>query len=488
MSLTSNAPTGALAERWPDWAAGNDRRGKAAIKHQIYLEDHLAQVVARIRWHLPEPKVHRPVERYATRSPNLLKTITDAVAVSYQRGCQRELRGASELVQKAFAEVVAESGIDRFSNGLNARAWILGPTIVSPHLDTRIKLGIDIITPDSVEVKRDGPYLTDVLWRVSNTWIELSADAWRYWDMKGNLEKIVPHAAGVCPAAIFRAVDHTSDWWGTTEHQGLVDATLDVSYKLAFGLFVRQVSGNKLTVVQGNIEDIPAGQSAGEVGGALFINASSAETDVKVLDRIVPAKDHLDEIAAMIALAASTYGIPPGEISTGSATTSGWGGLTVAVRGERLGQLRDKQVPFLRASELELWPLVCDLLRGSPHKHSRILPPGDEVREMLRVSFPDLAPPEDVLARIEAMKAGLPYGLSSPADWMLASRPELTRSEVNELREANLAEYIKTIEPLVSRNIPGQAPAAEGAQTIAQEQGRTGGIKSGEARNEEETP
>lgn len=165
-----------------------------------------------------------------------------------------------------------------------------------------------------------------------------------------------------------------------------------------------------------------------------------------------------------------------------------WGNLAISVEGNRLGILRDKQVPWLRNSELELWPLVADLIRGSNHRHARIIPSGDEVRDMLRVSFPDLASPKDVLERIEAMKAGLPYGLTSPSDWMLAAKPELTRSEASEQRQANLQEYIETIEPLVNRNIPKDAPSADGHQTLAQEQGRQGGIASGAARNEGSNP
>ena len=101
---------------------------------------------------------------------------------------------------------------------------------------------------------------------------------------------------------------------------------------------------------------------------------------------------------------------------------------------------------------------------------------------MLRVDFPDLSTPKEQLERIEVMKAGLPYGLSSPIDVPLAARPELTREEVDETQRQNLADYIARIEPLVTRNIPGRAPDAPGHQTAAQQQGRQGGLASGEAR------
>lgn len=482
---SDKSPAGPLADRWPTWADGRTRRALAATKLLLYKEDHLGLVLQHISHRLGDHELISYVSKFASRSPNLFKAVVDAVAVAYSRGCQRELRGATEPVQRAFADIVAESGIDRLGNGINARAWALGPTILSPHLDVRNRLRMDVITPDACDVRLSGGYLEALLWRIGSTWIELDAEAWRYYTARGELERVVEHSAGVCPAAVFSASDNSTDWWSSTDHQGLVDASLDVGYKMALGLYYRQVSGNKLLVVKGNLEDIPPGQSLGHPALPLFLRGSPSETDVSLLDRNIPASDHLEEIAAIIALAVSVYGIPPGEISTGTSAQSGWGGLTIAVRGERLGALRDKQVPFLRASELELWPLACDLIRGSSHRHARILPPGDEAREMLRVSFPDLASAEDILHRIEAMKAGLPYGISSPADFMLASRPELTRSDVNELRASNLAEYLDSIEPLVSRNIPAEAPAADGAQTIAQQQGAVGGQKSGQIRNEE---
>lgn len=442
-------------------------------------------VKARIEARFANRQLSDDISLFATKSPNLAKAVVDAVAVPYSRGCQRELKGASEQVAKAFAEVVAESGIVKKGNGLAARAWFLGPTIVSPHIDTRDKLAVDVLTPDTFDLKMDGPYVEAVLWLAGGTWIELDATAWRYWSMEGDLEKTVAHSTGVCPAVPFIGIDNSNDFWCSSEHTGLVDASLDCAYKMAFGLYSRQVSSNKLVVVQGELKDMPAGQSLGHPALPIYTRAHPSEADVKMIDRSVPAGDHLAEIAAIIALAVSVYGLPPGEIS-GVANNNDWGNLTIAVRGERLGALRDRQVPWLKSSELELWPMVADLIRGSSHRHAKILPPGKEVRDMLKVSFPDLAQPKDVLERIQALEAGLPHGLASAEDWMLAARPELTRVEVQEEIAANLKTYADRNEALASRNAP--ADASQAGNTLAQHQGREGGIESGVVRNEESKP
>jgi hypothetical protein len=479
VSLQDPTPAGGLAARWPEWAAGYDRRAQSRRKALLYQEKHLPLVHQRIRERLQDPEVAGYVALFASRSPNLYKAVVDAVAVAYRRGVQRELRGVSEATARAFADIVAESGIDRKGNGINAKAWHMGPTIVSPHLDTRLRLALDVVTPDRCEVKREGSYITAVLWCEGSTWIEIDESAWRYFNSKGEETKRVEHAAGVCPAVAFVAIDNEDDWWSSAAHQGLADASLDVAYKMALGGFNRNVSGNKLLVIQGNIEGTPPGQSLGHPALPLYLRGTPAETDVKLLDRIVPASDHLSEVAATIAMAVSVYGIQPGEFTVGG------GGLTITINSDRLGVFRDLQVPLLHAGEMELWPEACDLLRGTPHRHARVLPPGDEARELLRVWYPDLASPDETKKAIEAMEAGLRYGITSPLDWALARRPELTKREAEETQQEKLATFIRTIDPLVARNIPAQAPDATGYQTLPQQQGREGGRISGEIRRRE---
>lgn len=480
-----NAPRGDLAARWPEWAAGRDRRAQAARKRAIYEENHRGLVLQLVAERIGEPEVTGYVQRFVSRSPNLCKAVVDAVAVGYRRNARRELRGASPSVARAFTDIIAESGIERKAAGLNARSWVCGPMSVSPHLDSRNRLCLDTMAPDQIELRfatMNGNEPDAALWLSGNTWIELDADAWRYYNADGDLVHAAPHTVGVAPLVPFVSVDNTSDFWTRNAHMGLIDATLDVAYKMAYGLYVRQVSANKLTAVFSQTKNISAGQSLGHPALPVVFNASPQEADVKVLDRIVPAMDHLSEIAAIITTAISVYGIPPGTVQM-VASNSDWGNLALNVEGPRLGVLRDKQVPWLRHSERELWPIVCDLIRGSAHKHAGVLPPGDECRDMLRVSFPDLAEPKDEQARLDVLEKGLPHGLGSAVDYLLASRPELSPDEAAEILQSNLDAYATRIEQLTSRNIA--ADPARGVQSVAQLQGREGGIASGVSRNEE---
>ncbi len=484
MRLSEPEPKGDLAERWPGWssAEGVARRAAARRKRALYEESHLGLVHDRIAHRLQNPGLARDVGLFASRSPNIFKSVVDAVAVAYGKGVQRDLRGLGAPVVKAFAEIVDESGIGASANGISARAWGIGPTMVSPHVDTRNRLALDVLTPDDYDVRLEGRYVEAVLWRAGATWIELDHRGWGYFNEAGEPERpFVPHAVGLCPAVPFVAVDQTGDWFCSNEHMGLCDATLDAAYKWALSLYNRQTSGNKLVVIQGDIEGTPPGQSLGSPVQPLYLRGAPAQTDVKVIDRQISAADGLAEVRAIIEMAVSVYGISPSEVSG----SGDWGQLGVSIRSDKLGALRDKQVGFLRNSEVELWAVVCDLIRGSSHRHARVLPPGDEIRSAIRVSFPDLAPPDDAIKRIEAMEAGLRYGLCSPADWLLQARPELTRAEAEELLQANLKVYLDTVEPLVNRNLPAVPPEALGVRTTPQIQGRIGGQISGEMRRNE---
>ena len=472
---------GELGETWGgDWEASAGRRANAARKLLIYNEAHLPLVHEAIAKRCADAATVAYVKRFAQRSPNLTRAVVDTVACAYQRGAGRELRGANETAARAFADIVRESGIARKAGALNARAW-LAPVLVSPHLDRRGLLAFDFIGADKYTAHLDGDHVESALWQQGDKFIEITADAWHYYSAEGELFTSVPHACGDAPGVHVTAVDNSADPWIETLHDGLADATLDVAYLIAWNRYVRQVSGVSMLVLTAEADTLKAaaGQSIGHPGLPFLVPARAGEADAKVLDRMVPAAEGIAEISAAINMATSSEGLPVGLISLGNI---GSNGLVIAADDDRLALLRDKQVPWCHAAESRLWPLVCDLIRGSGHKHAKALPPGDEVRDMLSLNFPDLASPATVLKRIEALKAGLPFGLANATDDMMAARPELTRAEADAIRRGNLQAYIEDIQPLVVRNTPAEAPIAHGAQTIAQEQGRAGGESSGRTR------
>lgn len=436
-----------------------------------------------IRSRMQDSEVQDEVAAFASRANNLVRSVAEVVPVAYNRGATRELPGLGDMARRTFAALVAESGIARLANAINALCWLLGPVLVGPCIvDGGRRLSLDVILPSQDEVKLAHPERVDsALWRAHGRWVELDSEAWRYLDGKG--EEAAPtvyHSAGVCPVAVFRCEDYLLGWWGDTLHAGLVDASLDVAYKHALGLWSRQNSANFLTVINADLEGIPAGQTIGHPARPLVLHAPGGGNPVSVYDRSVDPSQYLSEMAAIVEAAVARYGIPPSEVSYGGSSQS-WGSLAISIRGERLGLLRDKQVPWLYFGETQLWPIVCDVVRGSTHRLARVCPSGDEVRDALRVNFPDLASPADVTARIDAIKAGLPLGITNAADFFLQGRPELTREDADEMRRANLDTYAADIADLAARNL-SPADVARGVESVAQLQGRVGGQASGQTR------
>lgn len=482
LGLSHGDLPGVLGSRWSGWSASAQRRAAAGRKLSIYGEAHLPLVKAEIGAMLGKGQIAEDIGRFAQRSPNVLKAVADAIAVAYRRGCTRSLVGATPEQERAFADIVTECGITRKAPGINSRSWVSGPQWVSPYISSRGQVALDVIGSNRLDADMRGEDVERVLWQVGGSFVLLDADAWTYYDEHGEETGRVPgeparipHAVGRAPVVPFVCYDGGDDWWCSTAHDGLADATLMCAYKLALGLYTRQVNSKPQLVLAGvSVADMPKGQVLGHPVQPLVLPDGVAT----VLDLTVDPSQYLSEISAILTMAISAEGLPPGSVTL----TSYDGSLGIVAEGPRLAAHRDRQVPWLRQAEHELWPLVCDLVRGSTHKHARVLPSGDEVRDMLRVVHPDLSSAAERREEIEVMKLGLPYGLSSPVDVPLAARPELTRAEVDEMQRQNLADYIDRIEPLVSRNISGKAPDALGHQSIAQQQGRTGGIASGETR------
>lgn len=478
-----------LAARW-DWGQGAERRALARRKLLFFTEQHRSLVVQRIGALVNDDDARLQISAFASRTNNLVRSVVEAVAVGYSRGVRRELEKLGEGPAKAFADIVTESGIGELGWSINKLAWLCGPILVGPSLvDNELRL--DVITPARNEVKRKSPNaLSEALWRVGDEWLELDGEAWRYYKANGDKYHTEPHAAGRCPLAILRCDSYlgfddcgAGGWWTPTEHAGLIDATLDLGYKHAFGLWTRHNGSNYLTVINAELKNVPAGQTIAHPVLPLHIEEPGGGNPVSVFDRSVNPDEYLREMAAIVQVAVSRYGIPPSEITFAN-DTSNWGVLSINVRSEKLGLLRDQQVPWLLRGERQLWGMVVDVLRASSHRHARALPPSDELRDALRISFPDLSAPDERKKQIEALQAGLGLGLSNATDLLMEQRPELTRAEAQRIRMDNINDYAKGIEDLASRNL-AMDDAGRGVQSVAQIQGREGGRISGEVRRGE---
>lgn len=398
---------------------------------------------------------------------------------------------------KAFAEIVVESRWPANAMALNRLSWISGPVIVAPYVASVRgvgRLNLATMTADRTEVRlsQDAPDLIEgvLFQREDGAFVELDAQAWRYWSAKGEpLGEPVPHGLDYCPAVVFRCrQENPLDFWGATDHQTLVDATIEVSWRQALGLCARQNALAPQVIIVGELEGIPQMQALGHFSQPLYINRTPNEVRVEVHERRVNVQDILAEIGSIAADAVSRYGIPLAETRGFTTNNSEWGSLASVVRAHALGAQRDRQAPLLKESEKALWSVTCDVCRVSIHPLADAMLAPADLHSTLRLGLPDTADVKERTERLRYLKEALPLGLETPLEYIMQQRNELTAEEAAEELQANLQNYIDVIKPLVERNVPANPDGAfavdqsRGLQSQSQIQGREGGQISGETR------
>lgn len=473
------------------WKASKERRKLAADKLELYEGRHVPKVHALIRERMTDPAAAKQISTWANSSRNLLRQITELVAIAYNRGCVRDLAprstpGADAIAASldpraaaAFADIVAESGMPEAQATINAYAWLLGPTIVIPQIEADGTFWIDIATPDRTAVQLVNPRKPRaVLYQRREDGLFVMVDdlGWSYYDSEGEPMRGLPpivHGLGYAPVAIFRGMYFAGDWWNAHEHRALVDASLEVAMYEAIMGWSRKQSTKQL-VVYAPKETIGGKQIIGHPELPLHFDGPPDAAKVEVIDLNASPDTWLGLIDAKVAGVCELYGIPPSAIKGVNSNTD-WGQVGLARAPEVLDALRDKQIQQLRSGESQLWPAVCDLLRASTHRHAKALPPGDEVRDMLRVRFLEQAPDVDKRKkRIELFELEEKLGLASVTDLVMEQRPELTREQAEQWIADNLDRYTARIDTLAARNIP--ATQSDAVESVAQAQGRLGGL------------
>ncbi|MCY0985981.1 hypothetical protein OV203_02495 [Nannocystis sp. ILAH1] len=486
--------TGELFHFWPEWDLNEDHRKGAALRLELYQGGYKPRVQSICGKRIRDQATAKEVARCVTTAHGLAGAVTDACCVAYQGGAQRELRGADAATARAFADLVVECGIAEDAGSLNALSWISGPVVVAPFVSQvrgEPRLCLSTMTQDTCAVRRH-PSAPEVIEAVlhqrdDGIFAELSAWGWKYYDEKGHPlgggAYDTAHGLGYCPAVGLRSRPRLAFGWdGALDHVGLADAALEVSFRMALGMWVRQQNLADLVIITAPIKNVAKRQALGHPTRPLYFNADPNQVRVDVKPRSTSVVDYLAEIAALSGAAVSRYGIPPSAVSFAN-DNSNWGTLSIAMTPGALAAQRKKQVPLLRRAEIELWPMVADVVRMSAHRHARRLPPRATFAEMLRVQFPDLAEPDEQLKNLEAFGAAQKHGVANVVDLLMKLRPELSRAEAEEEVAANYEDYAARLDWLTRHNVT--LDPQRGVQGISQINGRAGGQRSGEVRREE---
>ena len=284
------------------------------------------------------------------------------------------------------------------------------------------------------------------------SFVLLDQESWRYLDDKG--QQVKPpavHGLGYFPGAVFRLDEPCDDWWPRNYQERLVDATITCAFVYCKMQWIRKSQNKKILTAIGDTDDIPAGQMLDpELAFTAKTNQINALT-VSMVDMQVDPGAFLNEIRFTLENIIESYGIPQSAVTFDTSSEGGF--MAAQIQKDKLGHLRQAQIPYLTRGEMDLWPTAVAVARVAGHPLGRQLPPPDEVREMLDIQWPVMRTIDDPIQREELYAARLKRGGVSPIDMIQEDHPELTRDECRTLMESNLAEQAALIEEFTKRNL-----------------------------------
>lgn len=461
------------------WSSSKDRRKFSGDKLEVFEGRHTGMLNALVRSRCTNPSTAEAVINWTNTSRNLLAQIVRTCCVAYSRGCTRTLDDRiGETGSAAFASVVAESQIGALAPLINKYAWLLGPSFVLPQVDEDGTFYLDLISPSRSEVILQNPKVVKELLfqRASDgMFVRVDGDAYSFYDSDGlAMPKLAPvvHGLGAAPVAIFRSEHWTGNWWNAS-HRDLMEGALDVAVFEALLNYTRK-NANKQLVIIAPPGTLAGKQIQGHPDAPLYFEGSKEQIDVKAVDMESSATTWLELIRAKTAGVCEQYGLPP-SLQSGRNGVDDWGTVGVVRTPEVLEALRNEQVPWCELGEKQMWPQVCDLLRASNHPLKGSLPPGNEIKDALRLRYIEpIANIDHKLKRLELFEKQEKLGLASVIDLEIEDRPELTAEQATTNVEDRRALYLKRLNDLAKHNAPANGAAA--VDSLAAAQGQTGGL------------
>lgn len=435
------------------------RRKQGALQRlRILQEDFRHDIIARIHETHEQPSVRDRIAKFASVAINPARDVTQAVACAYDLGVRRVLREASEEAQLAFVRLVKESMAATKAPHWNRWAFLLGPTFVLPVI-RKGKLALELIRPDACDIKQDPDDPMGVpaaaVWSAHGggaDFVMLDQEKWTYLDDKGKeVKPTQEHGLGYWPGAVMRLDEPIDSWWPRNWQERLVDGTITCAFVYAKMQWVRKAQNKKLLTIIGDTESIPKGQLLDpELALVATTSTQGNSLQVQVFDFEASPAAFLEEIRYTVETLIESYGIPQSAVNF---NTNEEGGLSATVAKDKLGHLRQAQIPYLTRGEMELWPAAVAVAQAAGHPLAGKLPPPDEVREMLDVQWPTMRVIDDPMQREALYKERLRRGGVSPIDMVQEDHPELTRDECRNKVQENVGDYAWLVDSITSRGL-----------------------------------
>ena len=452
-------------EEMQEYAGGSIwRKNMFAQRILIDEERHRQLIDAHIRKIYSTPEAREALIKHVDLRSNLLREVTDAIAITYNTPPTREIRGATPQQQLEIAAAYAEAATDSVAELWGRYAWLCSVVHVLPRWTAD---GLEWVTvlPDVADVVWDpqGEAEPSILvYRCDDAGAKLVAvDAERWWWISERWEVVAEeeHQIGMRPWVAFRTEPRGRDYWARARHQGLVDGTLELGRIEAHRAYSRRTQGKPAPWIRvGEDADIPDGQTLN--GERPLMVRGDAE--LGVLDLVVDPAHFTADSHKVYEDAARAEGVQVGAIDRSR-------GFNQDAH-ESVVFARDRQIKHLKQAEIGLAVRATRLL-ASVGAMQQI----DEgtIKKTMVVQYADLSFATDPKERVKIAKERWSAGQSDPYSDYMRENPGTTYAEAQIAVERHIEATASFHEFYASRNLPSQAAA--GLQSLPQVQGAIGG-------------
>ena len=471
-----NLPEKGAFATWKVSDSEKARKTSASERLKIYQEDFKDVILKKIDAAYTNQTVRDRVTKFISVALNPAKDITNAVAMCYDNGVRRILKGGDEKTELSFNKLIEQSEAATKAPIWNKFAFLLGPTFVIPTI-RKNKLKFDIITPDVCDIKLDPEDPLDLpsamVWNTADgNYSMLDKEAWYYLNDEGkNIREPQYHNIGRVPCGLFRLDEPINSWWPRKYQERLIDGTLEVAFTYTVLKWIRKSQDKKILSVIGDSDNIPKGQML-DPEYSFTIKADPQAVQVQVIDFDTSPENCLNTIRYVMESIIEAYGIPQSAVNYDLQKDGGNAAITI--KKEKLGGLRTGQIPYLNRGEKQLWGSSVALLRAANHPLGSSLPPPDEIEEMLELQWPRLRVVDNPTEREQLYQMQIKRGGVSPIDMLQEDYPNLTREECEKKMYDNIDDWAKVATILAERNL--SVDMEKGIMTSAEVNGKLGGL------------
>ncbi|MEM6988908.1 MAG: hypothetical protein AAF721_00380 [Myxococcota bacterium] len=495
LALTAKHPAQLLVESLESMDS-RARRQRASNRLAVMKGSFVPLVIAKARELYSSDVVLQRVLQRVKSSPNWMRQLARITSVAYQRTPVRRIAG-DKTADDAYRRVTAQAEISTRAKTWERDIAAVNTVVVLPVVRQSRqgpRLDYDILRPDSTELfygddTRGEPEVAVVQLKAASTGLEAQRVAvliddrayhWFVTDHSGiRRVRTVPHNAGEFPGVVLRAVEDDEDPWASAHGEAVLDHTLEAACIQARMDWVRHNQDRKQThAVSDALKQIPRQVAGAE--GPLEIPVLPDRFRYQVDDLSIPIEEFVAHIVYHGRMGAMSRDVPPDMIDFREGTD----GIEMFVAGqqhERVAALRDDDLVWYMRGEPKLARKTALVLRGANHPDAKFLNPST-IAERFEIEFGDLSFVDHPENRLRVLEKELDLGLTSTyrAYAKFHDVPfEKAREEV--LAMAN--EEAELNDLYVRRNLPRRA--SERGNTIAQVQGREGGLMGGAPRKDD---